>query len=121
MLKYYQICDKAEALTHGALNYNMYDSGVSPDEILREGACEISKSQKCALNEKVTLIDDKSLVADPEWLTELNAVLVEYWETGETPEHLDEEWFDEMIERVTEQEIEEQRLKFKKNKELEQK
>ena len=88
----------------------MYASGVSSDEIRCKQACEILKSQKCSLDKTVRLIDGKSLVAEPEWLIELNAVLVEYWQTGETPEHLDEEWFDEMIERVTAEEIEEQRL-----------
>ena len=109
---YNEVYDRAQALTSGALKYNMYASGVSSDEILREEACEILKSQKCSLNKTATLIDAKSLVAKPEWQIELNAVLVMYWQTGETPEHLDEEWFDEMMERVTAQEIEEQRLKF---------
>ena len=118
---YNEVYDRAQALTSGALKYNMYASGVSSDEILREEACEILKSQKCSLNKTATLIDAKSLVAEPEWQIELNAVLVEYWQTGETPEHLDEEWFDEMIERVTAQWIEEQRLKFKKQEKFEQK
>ena len=87
----------------------MYATGVSSDEMRREGACEILKSQKCALNKTVRLIDAKDLVAEPEWQIELDAVLVEYWKTGETPEHLGEEWFNEMIECVIAQEIEEQR------------
>ena len=104
---YNQVYDRAKALTSGALKYNMYATGVNYDEIRREEACEILKSQKCSLNKTVRLIDAKSLVAEPEWRTELDSVLVEYWQTGETPEHLDEEWFDEMIERVTAQALEE--------------
>ena len=104
---YNQLVAKAKALTFGALNYNMYSTGVDSDEDLRKEACELMKSQKSALNKTVPLIDAKSLVAEPEWRTELDSVLVEYWQTGETPEHLDEEWFDEMIERVTAQALEE--------------
>ena len=64
------------------------------------------------MDKSVPLIDSKSLVAEAKWQIELDAVLAEYWQTGETPDDLDEEWFDEMIERVTAQEIEEQRLEF---------
>ena len=109
---YNQVYDRAQALTFGALTYNMYAAGVSSDEIQREGACAILNSQKCALNNSVPLIDSKSLVAEPEWQVELDDVLAEYWQTGETPEDLDEEWFDEMIARVTAKIIEEQRLKI---------
>ena len=109
---YKQVCDRAQALTSGALTYNMYAAGVSSDEIQREGACAILNSQKCALNNSVPLIDSKSLVAEPEWQVELDDVLAEYWQTGETPEDLDEEWLDVMIERVTAKIIEEQRLKI---------
>ena len=38
---------------------------------------------------------------EPDWLRELHAVLVEYWETGEVSDDIADEWFDEMIERVT--------------------
>ena len=37
----------------------------------------------------------------PEWLRELQAVLVVYWETGEVSDDIEDEWFDLMIERIT--------------------
>ena len=94
----------------------MYSAGAVSDEDLRKEACEMMKSQKSALNERVPLIDTKALDEEPEWRTELDAVLVEYWETGETPEHLDEEWFDEMIERVIAQAVEEENKQSERKK-----
>ena len=32
-----------------------------------------------------------------EWLDELTPILEHYWETGETPDDLDIDWFDAMI------------------------
>ena len=49
-------------------------------------------------------------------MRELYAVLVEYWETGVTSDDLDDDWFDEMIERVTPLALEEMRLQFEKNR-----
>ena len=56
---------------------------------------------------------------NPEYLPadlkdELEAILAEYQKTGETPDELDEEWFDEMIERVTAQQLREE-LKVQKS------
>ena len=58
-----------------------------------------------------------SVNEEPEWMRELDAVLVVYWETGETPDDLDEEWFDRMIERVNPLALEEKRLRYIKLKE----
>ena len=58
-----------------------------------------------------------SVNEEPDWMRELDAVLVVYWETGETPDDLDEEWFDRMIERVNPLALEEKRLRYIKLKE----
>ena len=43
---------------------------------------------------------------------------MQYWETGTTPDELDDEWFDKMIERVTPLAIEEKRLQYERRKKL---
>ena len=55
---------------------------------------------------------------EPDWLRELHAVLVVYWETGEVSDDIDDEWFDEMIERVTPLALEEKRLEYQRNKQI---
>ena len=41
-----------------------------------------------------------------------------YWETGEVSDDIDDEWFDEMIERVTPLALEEKRLEYQRNKQI---
>ena len=45
-------------------------------------------------------------------MRELHDVLVVYWETGETPDDLDDDWFDRMIARVSPLALEEKRLQY---------
>ena len=48
-----------------------------------------------------TTATNSQSLQDPDWLLELDVVLVQYWETGEFSDEIDEEWIDEMIARVS--------------------
>ena len=105
-LAYNLVYDKAQALTKSALNYRILNAGVNPDEDLRKNACQILRAKQFEHKKKACQI------FKPEWMRELYAVLVEYWETGETPDDLDDDWF----ERVTPLAFEEKRLQFERNR-----
>ena len=91
----------------------MYAAGANPDEDLRREACQMMRFQKytdkkseCQLEvtskkRQKSSQDPTCDTMQPDWLRELHAVLVEYWETGEVSDDIEDEWFDEMIERVT--------------------
>ena len=120
-LAYNLVYDKAQALTKSALNYRILNAGVNPDEDLRKNACQILRAKqfehKKGLSNLQAAKNTHSDNSDePEWMRELYAVLVEYWETGETPDDLDDDWFDEMIERVSPLAFEEKRLQFERNR-----
>ena len=93
----------------------MHADGLNPDEDLRREACQIMRFQNYnnkknlqesqiannvtfdAANTQDPAIDSKL----PEWMRELHAVLVVYWETGEVSDDIEDDWFDEMIARIT--------------------
>ena len=61
---------------------------------------------------KITQDPDRSDL--PEWLRELHAVLVVYWETGEVSDDIEDEWFDLMIERITPYALLEMQLEYER-------
>ena len=114
--------NKCELLAQNAKNYNMHSAGVVSDEELRQHAVQIMKSNK----HNRVIMHSRDQVPDtaahslesvsPDWLLELDVVLVQYWETGEFPDDIDEEWIDEMIARVTAEELEEMRVAHQRKK-----
>ena len=102
----------------------MYAAGGDSDEDTRKMACEALNAKKNTAQYK-SIGNAEEIGMKPQndrkkldWQAQLFTVLVQYWETGTTPDELDDEWFDEMIERVTPLALEEKRLQYEKLKKL---